>query len=409
MNTAARRGDRRPRRVRPHPESLVVGALLTALVALGQISTSIYTPSMPSLIDALGATQKQVGASMSSFLFGFAFGQLVFGPLADRWGRRPMLLIGLAAYLVTSIACALAPSIEALIAGRFVQGLAACSGPVLARAVVRDVYGPLRSAKAMAYIGAALAISPAVAPIIGGLLQEAFGWRAAFWFLAVVGAVLIAAAAALLAETRPPRGPPGRGIAALLAGYRTLLASRHYVGCTLAVAFVFSGLMAFAVAAPFVFIDRLGLSPAAFGALAVFTVSGYLAGSVGAGRLAGRLGVDRLMIAGLVLCVFGAAAMAAIGVAGVITVAAIVAPMAVFAAGLGIVLPAGIAAAMAPHPTIAGTASALLGFIQMVVAGAATVVVGALPHASQVPMALVIACGAAAAAAAYLTLAHKAR
>ena len=177
----------RPARSKPHPESLSVGALLTALVALGQISTSIYIPSLPFLVDALDTTAEDVNLTLSVFLFGFAICQLVYGPLSDRFGRRPVLVAGVGLYVAASFACVFATSIETLIAGRFVQGMTACSGPVLGRAIVRDIYGPTRSAKVMAYIGVALAISPAVAPIIGGYLQVWFGWRANFVLLGVVG------------------------------------------------------------------------------------------------------------------------------------------------------------------------------------------------------------------------------
>lgn len=384
--------------------TLVVGALLTALVALGQISTSIYIPSMPSIVRDLATTPEKVNLTLTGFLAGFAACQLLFGPLSDRCGRRPTLIAGLGLYLCASLLCVFASSIQALIVGRVLQGMAACAGPVLGRAIVRDVYGPEGTAKAMAMIGAALAVSPAIAPIVGGYLQVWFGWRAAFVFLTMTGIVVLAATVWLLEESNPRAADGHVDGPGLFTASMRLLTDRRYVGNTLAVAFIFAGLMAFAAGGPFVFIDLLGLSPQHYGMLAVFTVTGYLTGTLLAGRLAGRLALDRLTLLGLAVAAVGGFAM--LLAAGVTepSVVAVVAPMALFAAGLGIVLPTGIAAAMAPFPTIAGSASALLGFIQMLVAAGASAAVGLLPHNSAVPMAAVIAGGAALALLAFILL-----
>jgi MFS transporter, DHA1 family, multidrug resistance protein len=382
---------------RADPESLWVGALLTALVALGQISTSIYIPSMPSIVVDLATTPARVNLTLSGFLLGFAVCQMVFGPISDRLGRRPVLFAGLGLYLIASALCAFAPTIAALIAGRVLQGMAACAGPVLGRAIVRDIYGPSRTAAAMAYIGAALAISPAVAPIIGGYLQVWFGWRSAFVFLTVVGALIFAASWRLLAETNP-RNPGSRANApGLLTSCALLLRDRRYLGYTLVVAFIFAGLMAFAAGGPYVFMDLLGMRPDHYGMLSIFTVLGFLVGSLAAGRLTGRLPLNRLVLLGVGGSLLGGGLMVGLAALAPLSVASIVAPMAIFSAGLGMALPAGMAGAMAPFPQIAGAASALLGFIQMLVAAAASFAVGVLPHGSALPMAVVIAASAAAA------------
>jgi DHA1 family bicyclomycin/chloramphenicol resistance-like MFS transporter len=394
----------RPSRSKPHPESLSVGALLTALVALGQISTSIYIPSLPSLVHSMATDASKVNLTLSMFLFGFAFGQLVYGPLSDRFGRRPVLLVGITLYVAASFACVFATSIEGLIVGRLAQGLAASSGPVLGRAIVRDVYGPTRSAKAMAYIGVALAISPAVAPIIGGYLQVWFGWRAAFAFLVVVGVVILVGVWTLLEETSPRADAGSVNLRGLMRAYGVLLSSPAYYGYALAVAFVFAGLMAFAAGSPFVFIDLLGLSPAHYGMLAVFNVAGFLSGSLAAARLTHSYGLDRMMAVGVALSLAGGGGMAAVALAGVIGVAEIVVPMMVFTAGMGIVLADGFAGALIPFPRIAGAASAGVGFLQMAIAGAASLAVGAFTPTSQLPMASVIAAAAVAAFAAFMLL-----
>jgi DHA1 family bicyclomycin/chloramphenicol resistance-like MFS transporter len=389
---------------KPHPESLPVGALLTTLVALGQISTSIYIPSLPSLVETMATDAATVNLTLSMFLFGFAVCQLIYGPLSDRFGRRPVLLVGITLYVAASFACVFATTIEGLIAGRLAQGMAACSGPVLGRAIVRDVYGPSRSAKAMAYIGVALAISPAVAPIIGGYLQVWFGWRAAFFFLCVVGVVILVGVWTLLEETNPHTDAKALDLRGLARAYGVLLSSPAYYGYTLAVAFVFAGLMAFAAGSPFVFIDLLGLSPAQYGMLAVFNVFGFLSGSLAAARLTNRFGLERMMVVGVSLSLAGGGAMAAIAFAGIIGVAQIVVPMMVFTTGMGIVLANGFAGALIPFPHIAGAASAVLGFLQMGISGAASLAVGAFVPTSQLPMAAVIAVTTAAAFTAFMLL-----
>jgi DHA1 family bicyclomycin/chloramphenicol resistance-like MFS transporter len=373
------------------PRRLSVGALLTALTALGQISTSVYIPSMPAIVRDLATTGDRVNLTLSGFLLGFALCQLVFGPMSDRVGRRPTLFVGLSVYVAASIACALAPNITALILARVVQGMAACTGPVLGRAIVRDVYGPTQTAAAMAWIGAALAVSPAVAPIIGGYLQVWFGWRSAFVFLAGVGVLVASATWWLLQETNPRDRTAGPALPEFRAACLMLLADRGYLGYTLVVAFVFAGLMAFAAGGPFVFIVLLGLAPQRYGMLAVFTVAGYLAGSLAAGRLSRHLTLRRLVVIGLAAALAGSGAMVGLALAFPPSVAAVVVPMMLFAAGLGMVLPTGIGGAMAPFPHMAGAASALLGCLQMLVGAAASLAVGLLPHGSALPMAAVIA------------------
>jgi DHA1 family bicyclomycin/chloramphenicol resistance-like MFS transporter len=393
-------------RSRPAPDSLPVGALLTALVALGQISTSIYAPSMPSLVQALATTPTRVALTFSLFLVGFAAGQLLFGPLSDRFGRRPVLMAGILLYIAASLACVLASSIETLIVGRFVQGVAASVGPVLGRAVVRDVYGPERSATAMAYIGTALAVSPAVAPVIGGYLQVWFGWRSAFVFLTVVGGFLLGATLRLLAETRPTNDDASPPVGVVRA-WRMLAGDRRCCGYALSAAFVFAGLMAYTAGSPFVFIRLLGLSPERYGMLAVFIVAGFLAGTVTAGRLTQRIGISGMVLRGLVLCLFGGCLLLLTTTVLPLTITGIVLPMMIFGAGLGLSLAAAMAGAMAPFPQIAGAASALLGFVQMAVAAGASLAVGALGENTAVPMAATIATTAAVALALFTSLVRR--
>lgn len=392
---------------KPHPESLKIGALLTVLVALGQISMSLYIPSMPALVDAMATTQARVNLTLAMFLLGFAVFQLVYGPLSDRFGRRPVLLGALVLYTVASAACALSPTIDTLIAARFVQGVGACAGQVIGRAVVRDVYGRERAARAMAYIGAALAVSPAITPVLGGVMEVWLGWQSVFVLTAVLGVVVFAAAWAMLAETNADPDASAARIGVIARNFVALLKSPIYLGNAAAVAGMFGGLMAFTAAAPFVFISGLGLAPHEFGMLSVFNVAGFFVGSLIAGRYALRVGPERMVLGGISVAVLGASLMAAFAVAGVVTIPAIIGPMMVVLVGLGPVMSGGMAGAMAPFPRMAGAASGMVGFLQMSTAAAVSAMVGHLDNTTQGPMAAALLALAASALAVFTATAYR--
>lgn len=392
-------------RSRPDPATLAVGALLTAMIAMGQISTAIYVPSMPSLVDALATTPERVSLTMTVFLAGFAVSQLAFGPLSDRFGRRPVLFAGLFIFIAASMACAAADSIGVLLTGRFFQSMGACAGAVVGRAVVRDVYGRERAARALAYIGVAFSVSPAVSPIIGGYLQAWFGWRSSFAFLTIVGLAIAIATWLLLRETNRHPDPHALHPTGMARNFATLVKSPVFVGNMLAIAFAFAGLMAFVTASPFLLIDGLGLSPAQYGLLTALPTVGTLAGNLSAGMLTLRLGVERMVLAGTLLALTGGALIAAAGLTGHFGVASILVPMAVFLVGWGVVMPNAMAGAMAPYPRMAGAASALLGFVQMAAGALASLITGWLPHVtSQVPLGLVMTAVGAAGLVGFLGL-----
>jgi DHA1 family bicyclomycin/chloramphenicol resistance-like MFS transporter len=399
---------------KPRPDSLAVAALLTTLVAFGPISTDLYLPSLPSLRAVFDTDVARVQLTLSVFLAAFAVGQLIYGPLSDRFGRRPVLLGGVTVYFLAGLACASAPSIEALIAGRFVQAVGACSGVVLARAVVRDVYGRERAAKVFAYMGAAMALAPLVGPVIGGYLQIWFGWRASFLCLAAFGAASLAAVWLMLAETNPRPDPQALSPRRMVGNFRRMLGDRAYVGYVLSAAFSYSGLFAFISGSAFVLMDLLGLSPDRYGLCFATVVAGYICGSTGAGRLTLGLGTDRLIAVGVAVNAIGGGLMAALAWSGAVApglpgVAAIVGPMFVYMIGMGITLPNAMAGAIGPFPEMAGAASALLGFIQMGAASLLGVAVGHLHDGTALPMATAIALMGCAALVIYFSVLRPAR
>lgn len=385
-------------------DSLAGTVLLTALVAIGSFSVSIYTPSMPALAADFHTQPALVKLTLSLFLVGFALAQLVYGPLSDRFGRRPVLVGGLAVYVLGSVACAVAPSIEAMIAGRFLQAVGACAGPVLGRAVARDVHGREGTARVLAWIGAATTLSPAIGPTLGGSIHVWFGWRANFVLLAVFGAALLATAWRLLGETNRRLDPVAIRPVAMAGNYRRLLTDRLYLGYMLSGSCIYAGLYSWVAAAPFLFVDRLGFSPNHYGALTIVTTGSYISGSVVAARFTYRVGLDRMIVIGCTLAVTGAGLMSVLALLVALSAAALIGPMMLFSFGMGLILANALAGGLLPFPRIAGTASALLGFAQMALAALATILVAALPPLSVLSMSGVILALAFAGLAAQLTL-----
>jgi DHA1 family bicyclomycin/chloramphenicol resistance-like MFS transporter len=271
-----------------------------------------------------------------------------------------------------------APSIELLIAARFLQALGACAGVVLGRAVVRDVYGRERAAKALSYMSMAMALAPALGPILGGLLQVWFGWRANFLVLAAFGTGSLLGVFLLLPETGPQRGPAETSTAQMLRNYLILARDPVYLGHVLVTAFAYSGIFAFISGSSFVLIEVLGLSPDQYGLCFAAVVAGYMIGTFASGRFSLALGLERLMLAGALIGLAGGALALGLALSGLLDVAAVVAPVFLFMIGAGLMLPNAIAGAIAPYPMMAGTASAFLGVVQMGVAAAVGIAVGHL-------------------------------
>jgi DHA1 family bicyclomycin/chloramphenicol resistance-like MFS transporter len=373
------------------PNGLVVTALLTALVALGPMSTDLYLPSLPGLLRHFDADIAEVQLTLSVFLVGLAVGQLVYGPLSDRFGRRPVLLAGLILYVVASAICALAPSVPTLIAARLLQATGACAGPVVCRAVVRDVHGREGAARILSYMGAAMALAPALGPILGGFVEAWLGWRANFAILCIYGAVGLALTAAILPETAPHRGESGGGLDAALRGYLGLLGQRVYIGFVLCCALAYGGIFCFISGSSFVFVDIIGLAPQLYGVCFGAIVLGYILGTLMGGRLTRRIGVERLVrTGGLISAVGGLALLLSVWTTGA-SVAGILLPTVIYMVGTGLVLPNAMAGAIGPFPRMAGTAAALLGFVQMGLAAAGGVAIGHLANGTAIPMAAGIA------------------
>lgn len=379
-------GESAPADLRRAPPLII---LILATMA-STFALNVFMPSMPGIARYFGTDFATVQLTLTLFLVGVAFGQLLYGPISDRFGRRPVLLAGMVIYLVASIGAVFATSIEMLIAARMLQAVGACSGMVLARAMVRDVYARDRAASMLGYVTMAMAVAPAIAPAIGGQLEVWFGWRASFVLVAGFAVLLILLCLPLLHETHFDR-IRRFDLTSMLASYASLVRSPLYAGYTLHVAFSAGAFFAFLGGAPYVVIELLGASPRDYGLYFLLVAGGYSVGSFVAGRLSQRVGVDGMILLGVGVALVGVGAMAALALAGYFTLAAIFFPVSLISIGNGISQPNGIAGAVSVNPRIAGAAAGLLGFLQMAMGGLLTVILGQILTDNQMPLIVIIA------------------
>ena len=373
------------------PDTLALTALLALLTAVGPMSVDLYLPSLPELGRVFGASVPQVQLTLSGYLLCFAIGQIVFGPISDHVGRKPVLLAALSLYVAVCLSCLFATSIEMLIALRCLQALGVAGAPVLARAIVRDLYQGVRAGRELARMGSITALAPVVAPSLGGVLQATFGWRASFLGMAALGLCAIILVVRLLPETmkQPPTHP--MSLLSIIRGYGTFLRHRTFRIYLAIVSASYGGLFAWISGSSFVLQDLYGLSPLLFGLVFAAATLGYGLGTLLAARLVVRIGIDRTIVCGGVALAVGGLAMAAAIALGATSPAALAAPMALYLCGLGLAMPQSMAGALMPFPERAGAASSLLGFLQQATASAIGIVVGQMLGSSALPLAAIIA------------------
>jgi len=373
------------------PGTFALTALLAALTAVGPLTTDMYLPSLPDIAQRLGASTAQTQLTISSYLIGFAVGQIVYGPVSDRHGRKPVLLAAVVLYCAATLACALATSIEMLIIARAGQALGGSGGIVLARAIVRDLYSGARAGRELSLIGAVMALAPVFAPLVGGVLQTGFGWRSVFFTLLGGGLIGAAIVWPLMPETLNQRAAEPISPLSMLRSYRAVVRNPAYLSYLGLASSSFAGLFAWISGSSFVLQYLYGLTPFQFGvAFAVGSV-GYMSGTTLAVRLVMRHGIDRTLGVGCAAMAAGGLGMVTAIALGLTSAASVVLPMALYLCGMGMVLPQALAGAMTPFPERAGAASALLGFIQQTASALCGVVVGWLLGQSAWPLVLAVA------------------
>ncbi|MGE5200924.1 MAG: Bcr/CflA family multidrug efflux MFS transporter [Acidobacteriota bacterium] len=349
--------------LRPQSRGLIF--LLGALTAVTALAVDMSLPSLPAIAAAFSARPEEVQLTLSLFLVGYAAGQLFCGPLSDRFGRRKVLLAGIAVYALAGFACSLSPSIEILVTARLVQGFGACVGPVLGRAVVRDHMTGPRAAQTLSYITLTMSIAPLVAPMLGGFLLNRFGWQATFVFLGSFGLMLVSATFLAFPESLKNPDLDALRLRRLARNAATFFWSRRAMGYALVNGFVFAGLFAFLSGSPLVLIEVHGVPAGQFGFYFALSALGLMAGAILNGRLVHRFSGDRVMRGGFVLLLAAATTLLAIAWTRTGGPVAIMLPIGAYVMALGLILPNATAAAMEPLPHMAGMAASLMGAIQM--------------------------------------------
>ncbi|WP_431070768.1 multidrug effflux MFS transporter [Microbacterium phyllosphaerae] len=391
-----------------HPASKALPALLLLLTVFGPISMDLYLPALPALTAELGAATSVAQLTVTACLIGLAAGQLVAGPVSDRHGRRGILLIGIVAYIAMSLLCAASPTVELLIAARFVQGLAGGVGMVIAQAAGRDVFAGRYLIRFYARLTVVGGFAAVVGPLLGGLLNTVVDWRGLFVFLAIVGAGILALTLQRFGETLPAEHRTTGGLTRLLHDYRTLLSDRIFVGAILNQGFLYGALFAYLSGATFVLQDIYGLSPLeyalAFGVnSAGFMVFGHLAG-----KASEHDHVRATLAVGVLVVALGAAGLLVAGLAPM-PLWAVLASLFALAAGVSISSPPATTLALVGYPQIAGTASSLLGMIRFGFGGVAAPLVGVAGSLSILPLGVVTVAAAVLAAGALLFTLRAAR
>ena len=379
------------------PNSFAMTILLAVLTGIGPLTVDMYLASMPDMARLLEATPAQVQLTISVYLVGFAIGQMFYGALSDRHGRRPVFLIALSIYAATSLACALAPSIELLIVARFFQALGGAGAVVLARAVVRDIYQGTRVAREMSRLSAVMAIAPILAPLFGGALQTAFGWRSNFVLLLLFGAGAGITVWLKFPETLRQRTPEAVSLFSIFRSYRSFFRNRSFTAHLALSTCAFLGLFSWISTAAFILQDIYGLTPLAFGFTFAVSSAGYMAGTMIAARFVVHWGINRTIGTGCFTMTAGGLVMLAALALNAGLPGALVLAMGLYFAGMGMVLPQAQAGALLPFPERAGAASSLVGVVQQVFAAIVGAALGHLIGPTAWPLAASVATVSAAA------------
>jgi DHA1 family bicyclomycin/chloramphenicol resistance-like MFS transporter len=372
----------------------------------GTLAMHMFVPALPAVAQDMGASISAVQMTISLYIIGLAFGQLIYGPLSDCFGRRPVLMVGLTLYTAAGMAAALAPGVHTLVTARLVQAFGGCAGLVLGRAMVRDMSGPEDAARQLALMNLVVVIGPAVAPLIGGMLSSSLGWRSIFLLLIALGAANLLFAWRLLPETGQPSGQIS--ILTLGRDYKGLLGSPSFLGYAVGGACATTSMYAFIAAAPFIFINELHRPLHEVGIFLGLLAVGVSAGSALASRLIGRLSIERMMIGANALSVFAALAFLGVVLLGGLTVTSAIGLMCLFTFGAGMSSPAALTKAVSVNPRTIGSASGLYGFTQMAIGALCTSLSGLGPHPALAAASILAAAGLISQVAFWIALRHDA-
>ena len=395
-----------PERGPVHGDETRLIVLIGALSAFAPLSIDMYLPALPRLATSLGGAAWQLQLTITGCLIGLAVGQLVAGPLSDRFGRRRPLLLGVALYAAASLGCAAAPSVPVLVLLRLLQGGSGAAGIVVARAVARDLYAGPALARFLALMMVVNGLAPVLAPVIGAQILRLGSWRPVFVLLALIGTTLLAAAAAGLPETLPPRRRRRDGPGRMLATLRALVSDRTFAGCALANGLAYAAMFAYIAGSPFVVQDRFGRSAQFFSLIFATNACGIMAAGQLSARLARRCGARPLLRTGLAMSLSGAVVLAVAGATGA-GLPVILPGFFLVVASIGFISPNAAAIALGRHGSDAGSASALLGLAQFLIGGAAASLAGLGGARADAPMIATIGAASLGASLCFVLLAGR--
>lgn len=381
--------------------------LLTLITFSGTLAMHIFVPALPEAAHALNASMGSMQLTMSVYILGLAFGQLAYGPLSDRFGRRPVLMAGLVLYAAAGLAAALVPDVHSLIVARLLQALGGCAGLVIGRAIVRDTALPQEAARRMAVMNLMVAVGPGAAPLIGGALASSLGWRSIFFALALLGVVNLLFSWRLLPESKASAA--GNKPSSLARNYGRLLVSPSFLGYAVGGGCATTSMYAFIGASPFIFAHQLHRPDYEVGIYPAIVLAGVWIGSVAATRLIPISPIDRLAVWANLLSVTASFVLLGSLLAGHLSVLSIIVPMFVFGMGAGVASPAAMTQAISVNPQVIGSASGLYGFAQMGVGAICTALVGMGSNPVLTTAIILVTAGVIGQAAFWLALRYRVR
>lgn len=382
--------------------------MLIAVTAVGPFALNVFVPSMPAVQREFATDYGSVQLTLSVFLVGFAVAQLVFGPLSDRFGRRPTLIAGLLLFLAGTTICSFSTGLAGISFGRFVQGVGGCAGMTLARTMIRDLYERERAASVMAYVIMAMVVAPMVAPTVGGLVEAEIGWRGGFYLTLALALIVAIGAWFTLPETHYGERM-ATGAIDLLRASLDLTRNRRFMGYALSNAFTVASFHSFLGGASYIMVTLMGYTATEYGLYFMTSALAFMLGNLGAGRLSHRLGVDRMIMLGTSMGLAGGVAMTATHFLAGLNPVTMFGCLAITSIGSGLSMSNGMTGAISVDPRRFGAASGLAGFLQMMMGAVFSFLVGIFLDASATPMVLAMLVAVSLSVAAHIMLIDRDR
>lgn len=381
-------------------------AILIFMSALSPVAMNIFIPSMPNLTASLNTNHSTAQLTLTFYLVAFAIAQLIHGPLSDKFGRRPILLVGVVVFTIASVGCAWAYNVEQLIFGRILQATGGCAGVVITRAIVRDLYERDKAASLLGYMTMVMALAPLMAPTIGGFIDQYSSWRMSFYVVGFMGLMAYLLAFKLLHETNHQL-VDNIEVKQIFSNYYQLLREKQYIGFVAGMAFSSSVFFSFVAGAPFLVTKILKLEPSVYGFYFVMVSVGYICGNFLSGKLTTHLGSYKMFMLSNIVISVGMAALLYVSYVGITQPVYLFASMALVACANGLAIPSAMASALSIRPEIAGTASGLAGFSQISLGAFATFVVGYFHDGTVLPMIISMVVGGVLSILCFLLLIKK--